>query len=270
MKSTYKKIFSLLFFFFAFDVVSGAELFVSDLRLNSQGEEVKLLQEVLNTDSHTIVSPSGAGSPGNETVFFGQKTKEAVIRFQEKYSNQILTPLGLSRGTGIVGFNTRKMLNEIKGQVSFSPVNNTSLDSMAQTQNVFVSENKYPQITSLSTGVIKDPFVTPLVITGKNFTADNQVFLSVQGLEIFDAPSFDGSTISVFLLSQVTNTLENYISSVLAQSGNTQTRESIIDVLKVQFNSVGRDGVYVPASIFVRNKNGESNKFGIKINILKE
>jgi hypothetical protein len=47
-------------------------------------------------------------------------------------------------------------------------------------------------------------------------------------------------------------------------------RQAAIDALKGEFDSVGLDGVYVPAIIFVQNGIGESNKFLIKINVLKD
>jgi len=73
-------------------------LFQKDLELGAKGEEVKELQKCLETEI------SG---------YFGQKTKEAVIRFQEKYKNEILEPNKLKKGTGKVGAATRQKLNQI-------------------------------------------------------------------------------------------------------------------------------------------------------------
>lgn len=72
-------------------------------RYLSQGdinEEVRKLQIFLNQFKDTQVASSGAGSPGNETNYFGPLTRIAVIKFQEKYPEEILSPWGLTQGTG--------------------------------------------------------------------------------------------------------------------------------------------------------------------------
>jgi len=47
------------------------------------------------------------------TGFFGNLTQQAVIRFQEKYASEILTPLGFEKGTGVVGLSTRAKINSL-------------------------------------------------------------------------------------------------------------------------------------------------------------
>ena len=81
-------------------------LFKSDLKLKSQGAEVRKLQECLAKDK--IIYPEG-----EITGYFGEKTKLAVIRFQEKHAADILEPEGFQKGTGMVGKTTRAKLNEI-------------------------------------------------------------------------------------------------------------------------------------------------------------
>lgn len=81
-------------------------VFSKNLTLNSQGREVQELQKCLAKDPE--VYPDGIISG-----YFGSKTRAAVIKFQEKYKEEILTPIGLSKGTGDVKPMTRDKLNEI-------------------------------------------------------------------------------------------------------------------------------------------------------------
>ncbi len=265
-----KVLFLSSFFFSVFtESVFGSETFVSNLKIGSQGKEVLLLQKVLNQDVDTLLTQNGSGSAGNETQMFGMLTHNAVIRFQEKHKEEILSPQNLSNGTGIVGVKTRAVLNRLLGNTSVT-------DTISENSNVppavhmMTTAEKLPYITSLSTGLIADPYTTPLVIIGENFTQKSQVYMSIEGVEIFNTPSDDGKTISVFLISALTNMFEQAIAQAILQSGGTQTRKSIIDNLKIKFNSTTRNGVYLPASVFVRTEYGESNKFQIKINVLKD
>jgi len=80
--------------------------FSQTLQMGSNNAEVKKLQECLATDAE--IYPSGTISGK-----FGQETKDAVIKFQEKYRDSILTPNSLTTGTGKVAGATIKKLNEV-------------------------------------------------------------------------------------------------------------------------------------------------------------
>jgi peptidoglycan hydrolase-like protein with peptidoglycan-binding domain len=99
---------------------SGAYFFSRDLKLGDSGEDVRELQRVLNGNVGTSVASDGPGSRGNETEYFGTLTKWAVVSFQEEYRSEILTPNGLSAGTGFVGPATRAKLNSLSGALSGS------------------------------------------------------------------------------------------------------------------------------------------------------
>jgi ABC-type transport system substrate-binding protein len=80
--------------------------FKSDLKIGSRGKEVEELQKCLAKDPE--IYPTG-----EITGFFGNSTKEAVVKFQEKYKKEILESWGFEKGTGIVSKTTRDKLNEI-------------------------------------------------------------------------------------------------------------------------------------------------------------
>lgn len=82
------------------------------LQIGSTGSDVKRLQQFLNRQGFTVAK-TGAGSPGSESKQYTKKVASAVSNLQERYANIILRPYGYTRGTGIVGPSTRKVINQI-------------------------------------------------------------------------------------------------------------------------------------------------------------
>lgn len=78
-------------------------VFSKDLYYGMTDSDVFFLQKKLNLNPATQIALSGPGSPGNETYYFGQLTKNAVIKYQ-------LTN-GISPPVGYVGLKTRAVLN---------------------------------------------------------------------------------------------------------------------------------------------------------------
>ncbi len=92
--------------------------FTRYLRFRDKGIDVKYLQIILNADPETRLANAGVGSPGNEVETFGNITRNAVKKFQQKYASEILHPWGITSPTGIVEIQTVKKLNKIlEGEV---------------------------------------------------------------------------------------------------------------------------------------------------------
>ena len=87
--------------------------FTRNLSLGMAGPDVAALQRFLNASPLTEVAKHGPGSPGHETEYFGPATARAVARFQEIFSNKVLTPVGLTAASGFVGPATRTELNTL-------------------------------------------------------------------------------------------------------------------------------------------------------------
>ncbi|MDD4661984.1 MAG: ABC transporter substrate-binding protein [Candidatus Pacebacteria bacterium] len=77
-----------------------------DLVYGSSGVQVRRLQECLSNFPEIYESQK-------ITSYFGEETKTAVIKFQETYADEILTPNNLTSGNGKVGLSTRTKLNEL-------------------------------------------------------------------------------------------------------------------------------------------------------------
>jgi len=94
--------------------IPSSYTFNTNLRYGQYSADVKYLQIFLNSDPATKVFQTGAGSPGNETMYFGIRTKTAVIAFQTKYKNDISAITGYPIScTGYLGPGTRAKINEL-------------------------------------------------------------------------------------------------------------------------------------------------------------
>ena len=84
----------------------------------SSGSDVLCLQTLLNQNAATRVALSGAGSPGNETAFFGSLTGAALIKFQISNASG---EAALDNAGGVVGTQTLIKLNSLLAQTTTLP-----------------------------------------------------------------------------------------------------------------------------------------------------
>jgi Bacterial Ig-like domain len=98
--------------------------FQKNLSQGINDSEVKVLQQILNTDQRTQIALNSIASPGNETSYFGPSTKEAVKKFQALFIEYI----GIANGN--FGPKTRTVMNAVcNGEAFVNQSGSTSVNS---------------------------------------------------------------------------------------------------------------------------------------------
>jgi hypothetical protein len=151
--------------------------FTTNLKMGMSHAEVKMLQMFLNSHG-AVVASTGAGSPGNETMYFGALTKAAVIKWQNANAAQVLTPAGLTAGTGFWGAFSRAHANTmctVAGPVvpPPGPVVSGSATVTAGTQ---------PTASLAPAGAARVPFTRFTVTAGASDVVLNSVDVERTGL----------------------------------------------------------------------------------------
>ncbi len=263
-----KRIFitSLLVFSLFYALKSEAS-FSRILRRGDRGEDVLQLQQVLNKDPETQVAAQGLGSLGQETHYFGYMTYLAVKKFQQKYSSEILTPIGYTMPTGMIGPRTIAKLNDLLGQDS-GGVNPSSYSQGIGVVVPVLPENTKPTIVSISPKIINtNPY--EIIISGNNFTdSDNTVMIpSEKQFGFTGISSADGKTIKIkipFSLSErVKKQISSFPSSVDIDSFITEFTKNLIGPAVVRYNNT----TYIRVVISVKNSKGESNQSYVDVDI---
>lgn len=112
--------------------------FTRTLSVDARGEDVRCLQQYLNTNGF-IIAPSGAGSLGNETDQFGERTADAVKAWQSLHG---LTPDGVFGPASRSKYTALKTTNTPVVQPAPVVGVGTSVDDILATLNKTTSQDE--------------------------------------------------------------------------------------------------------------------------------
>jgi len=105
-------------------------MFARNLTIGSSGQDVILLKKIISLEFNSTLDTSPT---------YTSDTANDVSNLQEKYTSTILTPNGLSSGTGTVGASTRAKLNQLA--IKYGLKLSDSSTSQASTGKVFFATN---------------------------------------------------------------------------------------------------------------------------------
>jgi peptidoglycan hydrolase-like protein with peptidoglycan-binding domain len=109
------------------------------------GEDVRQLQIFLNNAGYTV-SASGVGSPGNETTYFGTRTRKALARYQADN--------GISPAIGYFGPMTRAHVNSNNTTATTAPTTTTS-SAADESARDFVNDTNRDAVVDLGRRIIQ-------------------------------------------------------------------------------------------------------------------
>ena len=186
--------------------------FTRTLKLGMSGTDVKCMQTILNQSADTQVSASGSGAPGYETTYFGAKTKAAVIVFQQKYASEVLTPVGLTAGTGLVGAKTVAKLNTLIGATGGTGGTGTVIPTL-------------PTASGLSVALASDNAVAGTIISdGASAVAGSQALIPYLKLN-FSTPAGTSAKVTTLKLQRLGVCSDTDIPNAYLFDGNTKVAE---------------------------------------------
>lgn len=163
--------------------------FTRNHKMGETGGEIMQIQKFLNSSADTRVAATGAGSPGNETSYFGGATKAAIIKFQNKYAADILTPVGLTTGTGNWFASTRAKANAVNSNCTTG--GNTGGNTTPTGTGLVVAAAAQPANSLAPQGVARVPFTT-FTLSNTSGAAVTVTGITVQRTGLANDSAFTG------------------------------------------------------------------------------
>ncbi len=197
----------------------------SNLKMGSVGNDVLKLQQFLNSDPATVVALSGAGSVGMESTTYGSYTKQAVVKFQEKYAADILAPNKLLKGTGIVGVSTRTKLNLLCETLLPQVLQTSPAPAGSSLSVTLASEQPHPSLAP--SGALYVPFTRVMLTAGAKDVTVSRVTIERAGpsvdVDFTNADLLDEYNVPISIAYFNSNHQATFKDSFVVPAGTSKT-----------------------------------------------
>lgn len=228
---------------------AATETFTRYLQKGDSGQDVLILQKYLNSSSDTLVTNTGNGAPGSETDYYGELTKQAVIKYQKK--NELGNKYGFfTIYSGALDDKTRNFMNhELDGNTTLLWSTETPEQRDLNERYRLSSTNpSLPYIGAITPGTVTNG--DTVTISGRNFSTStpNTIRMTYNTVA---ATSTDGNTLSVKVESALQDMFEKEARGIKSEN---------LPAVKEKIGAM-------PLFITVQNTNGVSNPYQIYIKI---
>lgn len=204
--------------------------------------DVTYLKSFLNNDPRTKLVETDPCIYIPSANTFDYRTKDAVIKFQNLYKSEVLTPAGLTTGTGNLGIYTRAKINQLLRTPQYSqiiapltPVNPaTSTSSTSSTINNTQNSQQIatnttavkPTISSVSPQILST-CLTTVTIIGKNFDPNENYLISNIGYIKASSSPYQNNNTGASDLRYITFNLKQFSNYDAVQSLYAGTNQTI-------------------------------------------
>lgn len=213
-------------------------VFERNLQIGSNGNDVLVLQKILNLDRRTQIAVNGPGSPGKETRIFGEKTKIALQKFQALFIEYTAV------ADGKLNNSTRQLINNICQGPYFT-------EQRTDNSNIFnLNTNNQdltpPNITLFAPfTVFKDEQFRATIISNENIQTPTLSSIIVEGAFVSNLRKLSPQSYSFLVvpdtelnLKQINLQIEaDTISDLAGNKNENASNEMLIEVLDIASSS---------------------------------
>lgn len=155
--------------------VVSSTTFTRNLTIGSKGDDVKALQQWLNASGYAVATGGAAGSPGNETTYFGNATRAALAKYQ--------AAKGITPPAGYFGPITRTQIASVGGTTTGTTTGTTPpvVTVPAGSDLVVSAAIDSPASRTIGSGTAFNPALKVALTAGSKAVKINSLLLQKSG-----------------------------------------------------------------------------------------